>query len=141
MKKFIAGVACFVCVAVYCLLPLTALAELIISPRASLIIDSTSISMNTPGSGTVRATASIACKMVADKVGFIVIKIQEKSGSSWVTVATATDKYKNNASIHSYTLSYNGVVGREYRGYTEGYAKSGSIEDDSSVYSSSVIAK
>lgn len=69
------------------------------------------------------------------------LKLQEKQGSKWVTVKSATDKYAYNTSVYSYSLSYSGTKGNQYRFVVEYYAKDGSVSDSFTVTSSILTAK
>lgn len=93
-----------------------------IQPYASMLINSTSISLNRTGT-TLTAEVNITTKVVADKLGFDYIRIQVKQGTKWVAVKSATSEYKYNGLTHSYTLTYTGTAGNEYRAVAGYYAE------------------
>ena len=68
-------------------------------------------------------------------------EVYTKFGTVSVTVKSATDKYAYNTSVYSYSLSYNGTRGNQYRFVVEYYAKDGNISDTKSTTSSILTAK
>ena len=93
------------------------------------------------GSGNIEFATDMTTLGDVDKLGFPSLKLQEKQGSKWVTVKSATDKYAYNTSVHSYSLSYSGTKGNQYRFVVEYYAKDGSVSDSFTVTSSILTAK
>lgn len=91
--------------------------------------------------GDVKFTADMTTHGSVDKLGFPSIKLQEKQGSDWVTVKSASNKYAYNSAFHSYSISFSGTSGNEYRVVVEYYAKDGSVSDTKTKTSSVLIAK
>lgn len=98
-------------------------------PRASKLIVDRYIYAYDYGGGKVKFTTDMTTLGSVDKLGFPSLKLQENQGSTWVTVKSATDKYAYNAAVYSYSLSYDGVRGNQYRFVVEYYAKDGNISD------------
>lgn len=96
---------------------------------ASTIIQSTSLSCEKLGNGQVRAGAAIVASFVIDELWITSLKIQEKQSSSWVTVKSTSNSKKTNASVHSASITYQGVAGREYRSVASYKAVNGSTAD------------
>lgn len=107
-----------------------------LQPRASELIVDRYIYAYDYGGGKVKFTTDMTTLGAVDKLGFPSLKLQEKQGSEWVTVKSATDKYAYNTSVYSYSLSYNGTRGNQYRFVVEYYAKDGNISDTKSTTSS-----
>ena len=112
-----------------------------VQPRASELIVDRFIYAYAYGNGKVEFSVDMTTLMVVDKLGFPSIELQEKQGSSWVTVKSATDKYGYNRANYGYSISYNGTSGNEYRVVVEYYAKDGNISDTKSKTSSSMTAR
>ncbi len=108
-------------------------------PYASDLIMSCDVSISKSGTA-ITAEASITTRTTADKLGFSYIRIQEKRGSSWVTVKSVTDKYKTNGITHIYEISYTGIAGNEYRATAGFYAEdAGESESRSGTSATCVI--
>ena len=107
-----------------------------ITPFASTLISSTSVSLSASGT-TLTATANISAKTVCDTLGFSYIRIQVLQGTQWVTVRSVTSQYKTSALTHSYSLSYTGTSGNVYRATAGFYAQDGDITETRSGTSSS----
>ena len=86
-----------------------------VQPRASELIVDRFIYAYAYGNGKVEFSVDMTTLRAVDKLGFPSIKLQEKQGSSWVTVKSATDKYGYNRANYGYSISYNGTIGNEYR--------------------------
>lgn len=112
-----------------------------VQPRASELIVDRYIYAYSYVDGKIQFSTDMTTLTVVDKLGFPSIKLQEKQGSSWVTVKSATDKYGYNRASYGYSLSYNGTSGNEYRLVVEYYAKDGNISDTKSRTSSAVTAR
>ena len=112
-----------------------------VQPRASELIVDRYLFAFSYGVGKIQFSTDMTTLTVVDKLGFPSIKLQEKQGSSWVTVKSATDKYGYNRASYGYSLSYNGTSGNEYRLVVEYYAKDGNISDTKSRTSSAVTAR
>lgn len=119
----------------------TALAKNDIVPFASDLIKQYSVSISCSNSGTVTATASIVATKPVDKVGFSLIRIEEKQGNSWKTVKSTTNVYRNGANRYSKALTYQGTSGKQYRAYAKFYVKNGSSSDSRTKYSSTITGK
>ena len=107
---------------------------------SELIID-WAVYANDYGNGNVEFTADITTLGSVDKLGFTSLKLQEKQGSKWVTVKSATDKYAYGIAVYSYSLSYGGTPGNQYRFVVKYYAKDGDIVETRSTTSSVLTAK
>ena len=118
-----------------------AYAESIIQPYASTLIKSTSITIIAQTGGTVQATANIQCTSAVEKLGFAYVKIQENRNGTWTTVKTVYDQFAANATRFSYTISYNGSPGMQYRAQASFYAQNGIDSDSRSGTSSIITAK
>jgi len=108
-----------------------------VQPYASTLIMSNGISISNSGS-TISANASITTKVIADTLGFSSIRIQVKQGTQWVTVKSVSSQYKTNGVTHTYTLTYTGTAGNEYRAVAGFYALDGDISDTRSATSSTL---
>lgn len=75
-------------------------------PYASELIAARYIYARDYGGGSIGFTADMSTIGAVDKLGFEYIRIQEKQGSSWVTVKSTSDKYGYNLSMYNYSLSY-----------------------------------
>lgn len=62
-----------------------------VQPRASELIVDRYIYAYSYGDGKIQFSTDMTTLTVVDKLGFPSIKLQEKQGSSWVTVKSATD--------------------------------------------------
>lgn len=109
--------------------------------RASELIVDRFIYAFAYGEGEVEFTVDMTTHLSVDKIGFPSIKLQEKRGSTWTTVKTATDKYGYNRANYSYSISYSGTAGNQYRVIVEYYAKDGDISDTKTKTSSALTAK
>lgn len=109
--------------------------------RASELIIDRAIYANDYGDGSIEFTADITTYGSVDKLGFSSLKLQEKRGSEWITVKSAKDKYAYNTAIHSYSLSYNGTIGNQYRLVVDYYVKDGNIVETRNSTSSTLTAK
>lgn len=112
-----------------------------IQPRASALIVDRFIYAYDYGDGQVEFAVDMTTNRSVDKLGFPSIKLQEKRGSSWTTVKSASDKYGYNRANYSYSISYDGTSGNEYRVVVEYYAKDGNVSDTKTKTSSVLIAK
>lgn len=110
-------------------------------PRASELIVDCYIYAYTYGNGDIEFATDMTTLGSVDKIGFSSLKLQEKQGSKWVTVKSATNKYAYNTSLYSYSMSYSGTSGNEYRFVVKYYAKDGSVSDTKNMTSSVLIAK
>ena len=110
-------------------------------PYASELIAARYIYARDCGGGSIGFTADMSTIGAVDKLGFEYIRIQEKQGSSWVTVKSTSDKYGYNRSMYNYSLSYDGTSGEQYRAVVKFYAKDGSISDTKVLTSSVMTAK
>jgi hypothetical protein len=135
MKKYLFAAVCICLVSCIAVIP-NAYAGIM----ASEVISSYSVTTSSDSSGNITAVATIRAVSKSDKIGFPVIRIQEKQGSSWVTVKSASGKYKTDATSYSYSLSYDGTVGKAYRCYAEFYAENDGVSDTRSKTSSSITA-
>lgn len=136
MKRIMAIVLLFA-VMISCSLTVAAESQ----TRASeLIIDRTIYAFDY-GNGDVEFVTDINTYGAVDKLGFSSLKLQEKQGSQWATVRSATDKYTYNSSDYSYSLSYGGTPGNQYRFVVKYYAKDGDIVETRSTTSSVLTAK
>lgn len=106
-------------------------------PYASTLILSNRISISNSGS-TITAEASITTKVIADKLGFSSIKIQVKQGTQWVTVKSVSSQYKTNGASYTYTLTYTGTAGNEYRAVAGFYAEDEGVSETRSGTSSTL---
>lgn len=108
-----------------------------VHPYASTIIMSYKIAIK-DSSTTITADTSITTKVIADKLGFSSIKIQEKQGTQWVTVKSAYSQYKSNGATHAYTLTYTGTAGNEYRAVAGFYAEDKGVSETRNATSSTL---
>lgn len=109
--------------------------------RASELIVDRFIYAYAYGEGKIKFSADMTTLGSVEKLGFPSMKLQEKQGSSWVTVKTVRDKYDYNTAIFSYSISYSGTAGNQYRVIVEYYAKDGDISDTKTKTSSALTAK
>lgn len=105
---------------VACLLFMTtilhcAIADIIISPQAAVLISSSYVYPDCQGSGRVDAAATVSCTRVVDSLGFSYIRLQEKRDGIWVTVKSATSRYTTNAAYYQISITYYGTPGMSYR--------------------------
>ena len=112
-----------------------------IQPRASELIVGNFVYAYVYGAGKVKFFTDITTLGPVDKLGFPSIELQEKQGSAWVTVKSAKDKYAYNTAFYSYSLSYDGTRGNQYRLVVDYYAKDGSVSDTKHTTSSILTAK
>lgn len=112
-----------------------------LQPKASELIIDTAIYAFDYGGGSIAFATDITTYTAVDQLGFSSLKLQEKQGSDWVTVKSATNKYAYNTGLYSYSLSYNGTKGNKYRFVVKYYAKDGSVSDSLTVTSSTLTAK
>ena len=80
-----------------------------LQPKASELIIDTAIYAFDYGGGSIAFATDITTYTAVDQLGFSSLKLQEKQGSDWVTVKSATNKYAYNTGLYSYSLSYNGT--------------------------------
>ncbi len=128
---------CLLCMAV--LIP-CADAEMVITPRASTLIQYTGVGISNLGGGEVEATAIIQCVMSVTTLGFNYVRIQEYRDGAWTTVRSTYSQYAGNKSRHSYTLTYNGTTGMRYRAQAGFVAQNGSVTDTTSRSSGEITA-
>ena len=111
-RIMVALVACLLCMTTF--LPWAG-ADIIVSPQASELISTTSPGVDALGDGRIDASGYIRCTRSVDVLGFAYIRLQELQDGTWTTVKSAVAKYTSNASTHSYTFSYTGTPGMQYR--------------------------
>lgn len=112
-----------------------------IRPYSSDLLLSYRIPISCSSTGLISATAKIETIDIVAELGFPLIQIQEKQGTSWETVKEIEKQYKTKSDTYSYKLTYQGTAGKQYRAYAEYRAKDGSIEETRSKYSSTVTGK
>lgn len=110
-------------------------------PRASELIVDRFVYAYALGDGKVRFSVDITTIRSVDKLGFSSIELQEKQGSDWETVKSATNKFGYNRINYSYSISYNGTIGNEYRVYVKYYAEDDGVSDTKTTTSSALTAK
>ncbi len=110
-------------------------------PKASELIVDRFVYAYALGDGEVKFTLDITAKKFVDKLGFSYIELQEKQGSSWEKVKSASNKYAYNSVNYSYSISYNGTIGNEYRVYVKYYAEDDGVSDTKTTTSSALTAK
>ena len=108
-----------------------------VQPYSSTIFLSNRISIGSSGS-TISAYASITTKAISNSLGFSSIKIQKKQGTQWVTVKSVSSQYKANGASHTYTLTYTGTAGNEYRAVASFYAEDDGVSETRSSTSSTL---
>ena len=114
-------------------------AALAATRRSSDLISNYTISGRAGDDGKVYFTAKVTTYDDADRIGFSAIYIYDAAGN---IVKSVYSKYASNARSHSYTTSYNGTPGEDYRAYVTFYVKDGSIvEDDKTRWSAYVTAQ
>ncbi len=134
----VALVACFLCMTTF--LP-WASADIIISPQASALINSTEVSADAQGSGRIDASAFILCTHAVDVCGFAYIRLQELRNGTWTTVKSTASKYTSNASTYSYTLTYTGTPGVQYRTQAGFVAQEGASTETRSRTSATITCQ
>lgn len=114
-------------------------AALAATRRSSDLISNYTISGRAGDDGKVYFTAKVTTYDDADRIGFSAIYIYDAAGN---IVKSVYSKYASNTWTHSYTTSYDGTPGQDYRAYVTFYAKDGSIvEDDKTRWSAYVTAQ
>lgn len=114
-------------------------AALAATRRSSDLIFNYTITGRAGDDGKVYFTAKVTTYDDADRIGFSAIYIYDAAGN---IVKSVYSKYASNTWTHSYTTSYNGTPGQDYRAYVTFYAKDGSIvEDDKTRWSAYVTAQ
>lgn len=117
-----------------------AFAEMI-QPYASEVIATTGITSSPRSGGEVRFTVNITGTDVMKKLGFPSIEIQEKNGNVWSCKKEVTNKFKYNSAAYSYSVSYSGTAGKQYRCIASFSASDGSVTDTRVRTSSAITAK
>ena len=114
-------------------------AALAATRRSSDLISNYTISGRAGDDGKVYFTAKVTTYDDADRIGFSAIYIYDAAGN---IVKSVYSKYASNTWTHSYTTSYDGTPGQDYRAYVTFYVKDGSIvEDDKTRWSAYVTAQ
>ena len=114
-------------------------AALAATRRSSDLISNYTITSRAGDDGKVYFTAEVVAYEEADRIGFSAIYIYDAAGN---IVKSVYSKYASNARSHSYTTSYDGTPGKDYRAYVTFYVKDGSIvEDDKTRWSAYVTAQ
>jgi len=114
-------------------------AALAATRRSSDLIFNYTITGRAGDDGKVYFTAKVTTYDDADRIGFSAIYIYDAAGN---IVKSVYSKYASNTWTHSYTTSYDGTPGQDYRAYVTFYAKDGSIvEDDKTRWSAYVTAQ
>lgn len=89
--------------------------------------------------GKVYFTADVETYDDVDRLGFSTIYIYDAAGN---IVKSVYSRYTSNTWSHSYTTSYDGTPGEDYRAYVCYYAKDGSaVDDDKTRWSAYVTAQ
>lgn len=104
-------------------------AEIVISPQSSQLISSANVSADPQGSGRIDITAHISCYNVADSLGFSYIRLQENRNGTWTTVKSVTSKYTANELQYTYSFTYYGTPGLDYRAQAGFTATRGSVTE------------
>ena len=102
-------------------------AALAATRRSSDLISNYTISGRAGDDGKVYFTAKVTTYDDADRIGFSAIYIYDEAGN---IVKSVYSRYASNTWSHSYTTSYDGTPGEDYRAYVCYYAKDGSAVDD-----------
>ncbi len=100
-------------------------ADIIFQPQAAEMIGTTNVIAKPQGGGRIDAAATINCNYPVDTLGFSYIRLQELRSGTWTTVKSVASKYSYNASTYSYTFTYYGTPGMQYRTQAGFYAHEG----------------
>lgn len=96
------------------------------STRSADLMYTPTLSISSPSTGKITVDVRVSAKKVVDKLGFTVLSIEQWSGSSWVPVATWTNKYAYGTDYFSWTGNATGCQsGASYRVSCTFYAKLG----------------
>lgn len=121
-RVLVALVACLLWMMTF--LPLAS-AEIIFFPEAAEMISMIDVDAIPKGSGKIDTVATISCSYPVDALGFSYIRLQELRNGTWTTVKSVASKYAANASTYSYTFTYYGTPGMQYRAQAGFYAQDG----------------
>ncbi len=133
------GMRCALAVLLILALSVSWGAALAATRRSSDLISNYTISGRAGDDGKVYFTAKVTTYDDADRIGFSAIYIYDAAGN---IVKSVYSKYASNTWTHSYTTSYDGTPGQDYRAYVTFYVKDGSIvEDDKTRWSAYVTAQ
>ena len=109
------------------------------NPASSNLIFNYTVTGRAGDNGKVYFTAEASAYGTVDRLGFSAISIYDAAGN---IVKTVSSRYASNARSHSYTTSYDGTPGEDYRAYVCYYAKDGSAVDDGKMrWSAYVMAQ
>ena len=101
------------------MLTLTAVAGC--APLSSDNIRSANVTLTSSGA-SLTATVTVSGKSTCDRIGVSSFSIQEKRDGAWVTVKSAVPGYNSNSMNYSNTITFTGLLGREYRARASCYA-------------------
>lgn len=114
-------------------------AALAATRRSSDLIFNYTVTSEAGDDGKVYFTAEASAYGTVDRLGFSTIYIYDAAGN---IVKTVSSRYASNTWSHSYTASYDGTPGEDYRAYVCYYAKDGSaVDDDKTRWSAYVTAQ
>lgn len=92
------------------------------SPKASLYIRSTSVTVQALGNGKLLLENKLGATRIVDQLGIKSLEVQTKRNGYWQTVYTiATNDYLYDTGTYVYDCYYYGTSGTQYRSYVEFY--------------------
>lgn len=104
-------------------------AEIIFFPEAAEMINSSVADADPLGNGRIDVSGFILCNLSVDTLGFSYIRLQELRNGTWTTVKSVASKYSANASTYSYSFTYYGTPGMQYRAQVGFYVNDGGVTE------------
>lgn len=125
-RILVALFSCLLCLMI--ILPYAS-AEIIFMPQTSLLISTADVEATPQGGDRIDTIARIFCTRSVDSLGFTYIRLQENRNGTWTTVKSVTSKYSSNASSYSYSFTYYGTPGLDYRAQAGFSATDGGVTE------------